>query len=160
MRTFVNVRDPETGELVAVPVIMGAAAGTPDEIAADWAQKLGASGDKIRRGVAAVRAAPGQLAVRQKAVWQANTSASADKWAQKVGAVSLQQWQDDMTSKGIDRIASGATAAQPKMSSFLASFLPFLDRAKAALPPRGNFEQNIARMTAMVRATHGFQQGR
>lgn len=123
----------------------------PAQVAADWAQKLGGSTTKIAAGVAAVQTPPGQAAARQKAVWLANVTASADKWGSRVAAVPLGDWQAAMTNKGIPRIATGASGAQAKFAGFMTQFLPFVDQGKRALPARGNLDQNIARMVAMVR---------
>lgn len=128
----------------------------PTQIAADWASRLASSGDKIKRGVAAVTTAPGAAAARQKSVWQANTAAAADKFARNVGKVSLADWQGAMSTKGVDRIATGAQAAQPKMAAFLSSFLPFIANAAASLPPRGSYEQNKARATQMMDKAHAY----
>ena|SRR5438876_304845 len=157
MPRYVFVIDPDTGRLVGVPQIAGAAHGSSDDVAQHWSTRLGGSGDRIRQGVAAVRVAPGQLAAAQKAVWLQNLQASADQWAAKVGRVSLTDWQNAMTQKGIDRIGAGATAAQGKFATFMSKFLPFVDNAKASLPKRGSYEQNKARMNAMIDKLHGFK---
>lgn len=133
---------------------------TPDAVAAKWAQNLGSSTQRITDGVNGVTVAPGQAAARQKAAWVQNVAAAQDKWAANVASVSLNSWQQDMINKGVPRIASGASAAQPKFQNFMAQFLPFLDQQVRALPARGNLDQNIARMTAMVRGTAKFQRNR
>src|SRR5487761_725868 len=74
---------------------------TPDQIAANWASRLGASTQKITDGVQAVTVAPGQAAARQKAAWVANVAAAQDKWASRTAAVPLSTWQNDMINKGI-----------------------------------------------------------
>lgn len=132
-------------------------AGTPDEISAAWVAGLQRSGDKIRRGVAAVTTSPGQAAARQKAAYLNGVTARADTWARRVAAVPLSDWQNAMTSKGIDRIGSGAAASQSKMTSFLVKFLPHVASVKASLPPRGGYEQNKARAIAMMDGVHKFQ---
>jgi len=129
---------------------------TPDQAAAAWAAGLANAGQKITDGVNSVTTAPGQLAARQSAVYTANVAAAAGKWAKNVAAVPLATWQANMITKGVPRIASGASAAQPKFSAFMGKLLPFIASNKAQLPPRGTFDQNIARMTAWARAMHGF----
>lgn len=129
---------------------------TPDQIAAAWAQRLGASSDKMQAGVNAVTVAPGQMAAKQKAVYLQNVQASADKWAKKVGAVSLSDWQAAYIAKGIPRIASGATAAQPKMADFMSKLLPFQQNALSSLPPRGTYEQNRNRAMTWMDKMHSF----
>jgi len=131
-------------------------AGTPQEIAQDWANRLAASGDKMKRGIAAVQTAPGAAAARQADVWASNTAAAKSKFARNVAAVGLGDWQAAASGKGVDRAASGASAAVPKMAAFLTSFLPFVQSAKASLPARGSYEQNKARMTQMVDKLHGY----
>lgn len=128
----------------------------PGTVAQRWATNLAGATGKMTDGINAVQTAPGVAAARQKQVWAANTAASVDKWASKTAAVSLQDWQQAMINKGVSRVASGATAAQPKMQAFLTKFLPFLDSAVAGLPPRGNLEQNIARSAALIRKTATF----
>lgn len=133
------------------------ASGTADEIAADWARNLGASTDKIKRGIANVKVAPGQAAAAAKDVWAQRTQDSKDKFARNVSRVTLQEWQQAATDKGINRIASGATAAQSKMAGFLTQLLPFQERLVATLPSRGTLEQNIARSAAFIRGMSNFK---
>ena len=128
-------------------------------VAQDWANRLAASGDKISRGIDSVTVAPGAAAARQADVWAANTQASKAKFTRNVGRVSLADWQSHTKTKGIPRIASGASAAVPKMTSFLQSFGPFITAAAASLPARGSYEQNKARMIAMVDKAHAYQRG-
>jgi len=130
---------------------------TPEEAAQAWAQRLAGSTDRIQRGVQAVTTSPGQAAARQKAVYQQNTAAAVDKWAQRVAAVPLQSWQQAMLDKGAPRIAQGAQAAQPKMAEFMGQLLPHIASQVAALPPRGGLDQNITRMTSFVRGMSKFQ---
>lgn len=133
---------------------------TPDQIAARWSQGLGSAQQRIQDGVQSTTVAPGQAAARQKAVWQQNTVAAADKWAANTAAVSLQQWQNDMVTKGIPRIASGAQAAQGKFASFMQDLLPHIDRTRSNLPARGNLDQNISRMVAFTRGMATFKRSK
>lgn len=130
---------------------------TPEQIAAQWASRLAGSGQRITEGVNAVTVAPGQAAARQKAVWAQNVAAAQDKWASRVGAVPLSDWQAAMTQKGVQRVATGAQAAQPKFAAFMGQLLPHIAQVRGTLPPRGNLDQNIARMTAFVQGMSKFQ---
>lgn len=130
---------------------------TPDEIAAQWAARLGQSGQRIAAGVASVTVAPGTAAARQKGAWLQGVQANADKWATRVAAVPLSDWQQAMTTKGAPRIAQGATAAQPKFAAFMGQLLPHIASVKGTLPPRGDLGANIARMTAFVQGMAKFQ---
>lgn len=129
-------------------------AGTPDQIAQDWANRLGASRDKIQRGIESVTVAPGQAAARQADTWANNTAAAKDKFRRNVAAVGLADWQGAMVSKGLDRVASGATAAVPKMTQFLTKLLPAIQQIKSTLPARGTYEQNKQRAIAMMDGLH------
>lgn len=124
---------------------------TADQIAASWAQNLGGATSKIQAGVQAVTTSPGQLAARQKAAWIQNLTAAQDKWASRTAGVSLSSWQNDMITKGIPRIAQGASAAQAKFATFMGQLLPYIQRGQQQLPARGNLDANINRMTAWVR---------
>lgn len=126
---------------------------TPDQGAAKWASRLSGATQDITTGVQGVTEAPGIAAARSKALWLQQVTASADKWARRVSAVSLTDWQTSMIQKGIPRIASGAQAAVPKMTAFLADFLPYVDQGVQALKsmPKGGVENGIARAGAMIR---------
>lgn len=129
----------------------------PNQVAADWASRLGASGQKIQTGVQAVTVAPGQAAARQVNAYVANVQANAQKWQTNVAAVSLTDWQNAVISKGLQRIGAGATAAQPKFAAFMAALLPYIERGVTQLPARGTFDQNVNRMTQWATYMHGFK---
>lgn len=124
---------------------------TPEAAAAKWAQGMQAAGPKITAGIQAVTVAPGVAAARQADLYQANVVAAVPKWKANVAAVPLGDWQNATITKGVPRIASGAAAAQPAFAMFMGKLLPFIDNSVRSLPPRGNLEQNIARMTQHVR---------
>lgn len=129
----------------------------PTAIAQRWSSGMAGAGDKIAQGVDAVTTAPGQAAAAQKALYQSQVAANTDKWARRTAAVPLQSWQAAMKEKGVPRIATGASAAEPKFATFLGKFLPFVDNARRSLPKRGTFEQNKQRAVAMMDALHKFQ---
>lgn len=128
-----------------------------DEVAAQWAQRLGASTDKIKAGVSRVSTAPGQAAARQKDVYAQNVQAAKDKWASRVASVSLSEWQQATIDKGTARIAAGAQAAQPKMAQVMQQLLPHIEQTRNSLPARGGLEQNIARATQFIRGMSTFK---
>lgn len=129
---------------------------TPQDAAAQWAQRLAGSTDKITKGIQSVTVAPGQAAARQKQVWVQNTTSAQDKWATNVAAVSLNDWQTAAINKGVVRIAGGAQASQAKFAEFMTQLLPHIDRVKSSLPARGNLDANIARMVAFSRGMSQF----
>lgn len=122
----------------------------PTAVAQKWVTNLSAATQAITDGVNSVTTAPGQAAARQKAVYVNNVQASANKWATRVAAVTLPDWQQSMITKGIPRVASGAQSAQPKMQAFMSKLLPYVSAGVGSLPARGDINANIARMTAWV----------
>jgi len=129
----------------------------PADAAAKWRQNLSGASEAIAQGVGRVTVAPGQAAARQKGAYQQGVAANVDKWASRVGSVSLSDWQRAMTEKGAPRIATGAQAAEGKVADFLGQFIPHMDGVVRALPPRGGIDANIQRMIATVRGAATFK---
>lgn len=129
---------------------------TATQIASNWATKMAASVTRIKTGVQAVKTAPGVAAAAAATTWLQNTQAAKTKFKKNVASVSLAAWQTDFITKGLPRIASGATAAEPKVAAFMTAWIPFLQRTVPTLPARGNFTQNLARSAAMIKAAHAF----
>lgn len=132
---------------------------SPSQIADRWAAGLSAAGPKIQAGVQAVTVSPtakaAQAVDRQVAGVQA--AAASGKTAAALNAVSLPQWQQAFITKGLPRIASGATAAKPAFANFMTQFLPAVQSAVNSLPPRGDLETNIARQNQLTRALANFK---
>ena len=130
----------------------------PQEYAEKWARRLSGSTEDIRRGIAKVSTAPGELAAAQQEAMLTNVVASINSglWARQVRGVSLADWKTAATDKGIPRIAVGVTAAQPKMERIAGPLLQAVDESAAisnALP-KGTLEDSINRMTTFVREMH------
>lgn len=125
---------------------------TPDQAAAKWQQRLSAASAQIQDGVNGVTVAPGAKAAQSADLWLQRVTASRDKWAKNVAAVSLEDWRSKMINVGIPRIAQGAQANQPKVQAFMAKFLPYLDQGVAQVKamPKGTLADSIARATAMI----------
>jgi hypothetical protein len=132
---------------------------TPQAASEKWARNLGQSTESIRAGVMSVTQAPGAAAAQAKALWVQQVMNSADKWAQRVGAVTLPQWQDAMLNKGLGRIADGAQKAIPKMTDFMNQFLPHVEAGarQVRAMPKGSLEASIQRASAMIRHNAAFQ---
>lgn len=117
----------------------------PTAAAQAWANRLGASTQAYTDGVNAVTVAPGQLAAAAGDRWLANTTASLPRFKANSAAVQLPAWQQAAVSKGAPRLASGATAAQPKMEQVFGKLFPAIRSAVSSLPARGTIDQNIER---------------
>lgn len=132
---------------------------TPEQATAKWVQNIGQATERITSGVQAVQTAPGQKAAAAHQKWLTRVQESADKWRQRVGSVSLQDWQNAMVNVGIPRIAQGAQAKQGKMQAFMADFLPYLQNgvSKVEQMPSVSLEDNINRAVAMIRHNAQFK---
>lgn len=137
---------------------------SPQAVAEKWAKNLGGSIESIRQGVNAVTESPTHRAARNVAAYLANIQqAVADgTFEAALMAVDVGTWKRLMLEKGVNRIASGATSATPKMQAFMSEFLPFVDEGVRSLEsmPRGGLEQNINRAIAMMRHNAGFKRRR
>lgn len=122
------------------------------EVAAKWATNLSQSGEHMKAGVMAVTEAPGAAAARNKAGYLAGVQRSVDKWASRVGAVPLGEWQQAMVTKGVPRISLGAQQAQPKFTLFMQSFLPHVEAVAARVNamPKGTLDAGIQRAIAQI----------
>ncbi|HEV2257522.1 MAG TPA: hypothetical protein VGS06_30690 [Streptosporangiaceae bacterium] len=129
---------------------------SPNDAAAKWAQNLGAAQTRYTAGVQAVTTAPGQLAAQASDRYISGVQQSLPKFVANSQAVTLQAWQQATVNKGAGRLASGATAAQPKMQSVFTQLFPYIAQVQGSLPPRGDLEQNIARSAAFQRGMSRF----
>lgn len=127
------------------------------DAAARWAQNFGASSQRWTAGVQAVTVAPGQLAARAKALWAQNTAAAVDRFAVNSAKVTREEWIAVTVAKGAPRLASGATAAQPKVEAAFAKLFPFIQQTVNSLPPRGDIEMNINRAAQFARQMHNYK---
>lgn len=124
------------------------------DVAKKWARNLSASTESIKNGVQNVTVNPAERAAARQDAYVAGVQAAvaSGKYKRGLGRVTLQSWQDSMINKGITRIASGASAATPKVQGFLEKWLPYQELLKSKLSsmPRGDLQQNIQRaVTAM-----------
>ena len=133
----------------------------PADVARKWAQRLGSASDSIRQGVNAVQTNPAERAAARQDAYIAGVqrAVSDGRYARGLRRVTLQSWQEAMLNKGLPRISSGATAAVPKMQAFLEKFLPHQEalKTKLASMPRGDLQQNIARMVMAVEHNSQFR---
>lgn len=133
--------------------------GTVDQVTAKWVGRLSGATAEITAGIDRVSEAPGAKAAGKKGKWLMAIQASADKWAARVGGVSLESWKAAAKNIGVPRIASGAQAKQGKYRQYMAEFAPHLAALETKLQsmPDDTFEQRLARMTAAARHNHDFR---
>jgi hypothetical protein len=131
---------------------MSAKLSNPTAAATNWSNKLGAATQAYTDGVNGVTMAPGQLAAAAGDRWLTATQAALPRFKANSAKVTLASWQNSAVSKGAPRLASGAAAAEDKMSAVFAKLFPAIQQAVTALPPRGTIQQNIARSSAFALA--------
>lgn len=133
--------------------------GTAQSVSQKWADRLSGATAEISAGIDRVTVAPGQKAAQKKDKWLQNVQASADKWATRVGSVSLESWKQAAKTIGVQRVATGAQAKKDKFASFITEFSTHLDALdqKLSSMPDTTFEQRMARMVAAARHNHDFR---
>lgn len=130
---------------------------TAAQVAAKWSTNLTNATQSMKDGVNAVQTSPTQLAAAnpQGYLQGVQQAVATGKWAAGLNAVSLQDWKNAMINKGLPRVGTGATQAQPKVQQAFAPLLQFIydarDQVNAA-NPRGSLQQNIQRSVAMQQA--------
>ena len=134
---------------------------SPQEVASKWSRNLTNSTEAIRQGVDSTTVAPSQKAIAAIDRMVAGVQRAAADGSIKRGLerVSLSDWQSAMLNKGLQRIAGGAAAAQPKVEAFMAEWLPYEEAGVRKLEsmPRGDLEQNIGRAVEMMRHNSQFK---
>lgn len=134
---------------------------TADEAAAKWGQRLKASTEDIRRGISRVQRAPGEAAVakQDKLVAKFQESVASGRWANATRAVSLGEWQQAASEKGVGRIAAGVDSAQPKQAAMYGRLLAAVDSARARVDamPSTTLEDNINRSATFQREMAKFK---
>lgn len=125
---------------------------SPADAAKAWVDGLSGAGSKMQRGVANLTVSPTASAAKAKTKMLTNLTAAVNsgKWEAGLNAVTLDQWRNNYLNKGIPRIASGAQAAQDKMTNFMSQLLPYQDTALQALAnmPNNNQADSKNRMNA------------
>lgn len=130
----------------------------PASAAQKWATNLPAAQQRYIDGVNAVTTSPGVLAARAAPRWAQNTAAAQGKFARNSQAVTAEAWKQATTTKGAQRLSSGAQAAQDKVTQVFTRLFPAIQAAVNSLPPRGDIEANIARSAAFARAMNKYGQ--
>lgn len=135
---------------------------SPQNISQKWLTNLSGAQQSMQQGVQAVTVAPGQKAAAAQALWLARLQASQTKWANRVGAVTLAEWQQSMINLGIPRAIQGAQEKQSRYTAFIQEYASFLQSQVPAIQamPKGNLQAGIARSAAMITASYNWGQAR
>lgn len=135
---------------------------TAQQISQKWLTNFGNATTSMTDGVNSVTQAPGQLAAAQANLWLQRLQQSQTKWANRVSAVSLQDWKTAMINLGIPRAQQGAQAKQSRYTSFITEYANFLSSAVPTVKamPKGSLSASIARSSAMITASYNWGQSR
>jgi hypothetical protein len=125
---------------------------SPTAISNKWLTNYQNAAPSITAGVNAVTVSPGAAAAAASGLWLQRVQASQAKWAARVGAVPLGEWQQAMITRGIPNGVAGAQAKQGKYTAFITSYCQFLPGAMAQVRamPKGTLAQSGARALAMM----------
>lgn len=127
-----------------------------------WSQNLNAAGTYITNGVNRVTTAPGTqaAAAADRMLSGVSQAVQSGKWARRVGAVSLADWQNAMIKKGIPRLQQGTAQAVATKGPKIDILLSNVDAAAsiANALPKGGLAQGIARATAFMTEMHNRSQ--
>jgi len=134
---------------------------TASEFAEKHNRRLKSAAPDIRTGIEKVTESPTKKAAQ-------SIDKMRTKWLEKVddgtiakrlSAVTLEDWKSKALNVGIGRIAAGIDAAQGKVVAFAEKLLPAIDAAQAKVKsmPSLTLEDNINRMTTMVREMAKFR---
>lgn len=134
---------------------------TPEEYAEKHARNLKGATEDIRRGIARVTEAPtAKAAAKQDKMLAGITEAiHSGKWAAGLRRVSLEEWKDKTTVKGVGRIAAGIDAAHDKVVDFATQLIDYenglMTRIEAM--PDLTLEDSISRATHWMREMSKFK---
>jgi len=127
-----------------------------DEIVKRWQNGLANASETITNGVKATEVSPGKRAAAAKDAWvrAMQSKEVQDRWANEVGKVTLEEWQQAMINKGIPNITNGVNAAAGKMTNFYDWLVKteneILNKINAM--PELTLEQRIQRAVAWMKA--------
>jgi len=134
---------------------------TPEQMADKWGRHLTGAVQDIRIGVERVTESPTLKAAakQDKMLQRLIDSVHSGKWARGLQRVSLQDWKNQVLTKGLARISSGVAGASTKMQDFARQLFEHENRGLAIINamPDLTIEDSIARMTAWTRHMAEFQ---
>ena len=134
---------------------------TASEFREKQARRLKASIEDMRTGIERTTESPTAKAAAKadKMLAGVQKAVSSGKWSARLRKVSLQDWKDAATNKGLSRVASGIDGAAAKVEDFASQLLPYQDSlsTKINAMPDMTLEDSIARATEWMRGMAKFQ---
>jgi len=126
---------------------------TGAQVAEKWLRNTQAAAKDYEDGVNAVQENPMAKAATMLDLAKQNYSEAIDsgRMAAALNAVSTQDWKTACTGKGKQRHSQGVAAAKPKAERVFTKLIQAVYEVQASLPPRGSFEENMARAYEQAR---------
>ena len=116
---------------------------------AKWVRNTSGAADAMKIGVMAVTTAPTATAAQHLDRYQQGVmnAVSSGKMAAALNAVTLNDWQQAMVTKGIARVPQGVQSAQGKFQTFMDAWLPYEQQlqTRIAQMPKGTLADSQAR---------------
>jgi hypothetical protein len=133
---------------------------TAKETQEKHARRLKGAIEDMRTGIEKVTSSPTAAAANKQDKMKAKIVAAIDsgKWANGLRSVSLEEWKEKITTKGLPRIATGIDGASGKVEKFYTQLLPHIDRVQADVKkmPDLTIEDSINRMSTFIRGMAKF----
>lgn len=134
---------------------------TAKEVQEKHGRRLKGAIDDMRQGIARVTVSPTALAAAKQDKMKSKLNAAIDsgKWAAGLKAVSLDEWKDKITTKGLPRVAAGIDGAAAKVEKFYDQLLPHIDKTVADVKkmPDLTLEDSINRVGTFIRGMAKFR---
>jgi hypothetical protein len=133
----------------------------PVRVAQKWARNLGAAGESIKAGVEGVTESPTAKAAAAQDRYLSGVQRAVTDGSYQRGlrAVTLQDWQQSMLKKGLQRITQGAQEGMTKMQTFMSRWLPHMDALKARISsmPKGTLSDSLERVRVAMEHAASFK---
>ena len=126
---------------------------TAAQAAANWSGSAGRAAADWQTGIQNYTGDWAAATTRQQAVMQQNWNSSMATWASRVNSVGTTGWKQ-ATERKASNYASGFSAGAAKQAAAAQKIMSALATIVPSLPPRGTYEQNKQRSTALMDALH------
>ena len=129
---------------------------TPQQAAQAWEQSSGRAAQAYTDGINNYSGDWAGATVRQQSVMQQNWNAALPTWASRVQNVGTNGWKSRTQAK-VSNYSTGFTAGAQRQAAAIAKILAAEANIVSSLPPRGTYEQNKNRATAVMDGLHALK---
>ncbi len=128
---------------------------TPQQAAEAWVASAGRAATNWAQGVQSFNGDWAGATTSQQTAMQTNwqQAVSSGRWAAGVNNTGTGGWKSATQAKSAN-YSVGFQAGASRQASAIAKILAYEAQVVSSLPPRGTFEQNVARSVAVQTALH------